>query len=349
MPKSWDIRPSSTPTPRPTSAPKPRSSVEMRRPAPIQKQAPRNSVKIETHLVTGSGPRVPRTTTLGLSTGKTSKGVVSLRDKRKTRRKKIYRLILILVLLLCIGALVILWQPFVRVGQIEATGPHAKEMSVFVHNILQGTRYGVFPKNSIFFLPTEEIRLSILEEYPDIEAVSLSPSGLTTLSISSTGRASAFWWCGTSYSLGRERCFETDTSGKIFTPIQASSTQASSTPFIVFSQFQGSQSTDSPLGGMIVNSSKLPDMLRFVKTLKGLGAPVVSAEIRGDEADIYTSGGTRITYVLGREPQAASLAATAFPSLDVQGTSLLYIDLRFTSKIYFKKKDVSVGTPTKVR
>ena len=80
-------------------------------------------------------------------------------------------------------------------------------------------------------------------------------------------------------------------------------------------------------------------MLRFVKTLKSLGANITSVEIRGDEADLYTTYGTRITYVLGREQQAASLAATAFPSLTLSNSSLLYVDLRFDSKVFFKKRD----------
>lgn len=353
MPKSWDIRPSSAPTPRPQPTQKARPAVEMKRQAPrvapAPSKAPSERVRIETHMVTGTRVQAPRSSTLGLATGKSAKGVGSLRERRKSKRKKLYRLISILLLLLATGTLIVLWQPFVRIQQVEATGPHAKELPTYVKTVLQGTRYGIFPKDSIFFLPTEEVRLSILRQYPDIEAVSLSAGGLNTLSISSTGRATAFWWCGTTYSPVHVHCFETDTSGKIFTAINASSTEASSTPFIVFSEFEGAQSTNSPLGGVIKNSSKLGDMLRFVKTLKGLGAPVASAEIRGDEADIYTSGGTRITYVLGREAQAASLAATAFPTLDVQGSSLLYIDLRFTSKIYFKKKESAVGTPTKVR
>jgi hypothetical protein len=255
----------------------------------------------------------------------------------------------VVALTLCGVITAILWQPFLRVQTIETSGPHAAELPDFVKGKLVGTRHVIFPKNSIFFIPTEEIRNDILEGYPDIEAVSLSASGLTSLTVSSTGRATAFWWCGTAYLPTHQTCFETDTSGKIFNPIDASSTQASTTPFILFGTYDGALSPNSPLGGTIAGSHFIPDMLRFVKTIKGLGAPVTSAQLRGDEADIYTTSGTRITYVLGREEQAASLAATSFPTLDVQGSSLLYIDLRFASKIYFKKKDAGVPPDVKVR
>jgi hypothetical protein len=72
--------------------------------------------------------------------------------------------------------------------------------------------------------------------------------------------------------------------------------------------------------------------------MRTLGADIVSIDIRGDEADLYTRAGTRITYVLGREQQAAGLAASAFPTLKLNDGSLLYVDLRFDSKVFFKKK-----------
>ena len=64
---------------------------------------------------------------------------------------------------------------------------------------------------------------------------------------------------------------------------------------------------------------------------------VVSVEIRGDEADLYTPHGTRVTYILGNEEKAAALAASAFPTLNIQGGQLAYVDLRFEGKVYIKR------------
>ena len=352
MPKAWDIRPSSPKTPRSETVQKPRyveTPLRVVRNAPLtpkrsapRRQEVREQPRVETHLV--QAPVLPRTRRTV-----SNKGIGSLKERRRSKRNKVFRFFAFALLILIALGIVLLWQPFLRVQSVEATGPHSDELPTFVQTNLQGTRYSIFPKNSIFFVPAEEIRNDILQHYPDVEAVSLSPSGLTAVSVSTTGRANAFWWCGTTYSLDHTNCFETDTNGKIFNAIDASSTTASTTPFIMFGLYTGSVSPTSPLGGVIGNSSKLPDMLRFVKALKGLGAPVVAAQIRDDEADLYTTSGTRITYVLGREVQAAQLAATAFPSLDVQGSSLLYVDLRFASKVYFKKRETTVGTPVKVR
>lgn len=346
MAKSWDIQPSKPTGARATGQKRTETYAAPRRKVvrPAERSEPVKVVRPQLEA-----RPVRRNEARGQRTQQGSRGVVSLKERRKSRRKNVLIFILSILALLCIGITVVLWQPFLRVQTIQTAGPHADELPQFVQGKLVGTRHFIFPKNSIFFVPTDEIRADILATYPDIEAVSLSASGLTSLAVTSTGRATAFWWCGTAYMPIHATCFETDTSGKIFNPIDASSTQASTSPFILFGTYDDALSPNSPLGGTIAGSHFIPDMLRFVKTIKGFGAPVTSAHIRGDEADIYTTAGTRITYVLGREEQAASLAATSFPTLDVQGSSLLYIDLRFASKIYFKKKDVGVPPDTKVR
>ncbi len=279
------------------------------------------------------------------------KGGMPLKARRRARRKRLVLLIFILILILAAVADIVLWQSPLRITSVTASGAHQSDMPEFVRGKLSGTVYGIIPRDSIFFIPREELRTAILEAFPDIEAVSLAPSGLTTLTVSSIGRASSFWWCGTDHAVQNVTCYDADTSGKIFreaTLQQATaSTTASSTapvsdtgntPFAVYGAYQGGSET-SPVGGVLGNASKLPDMFRFVKSLKELGANVISAQIRDDEADLYTASGTRITYVLGHEQEALTLAATAFPDLDVSGNSLLYIDLRFSSKIYYKKRN----------
>lgn len=318
MPRTFDIRPSGGSTSRTPERRAPRAQA--RTSAPTRREAVRPV--------------------------RTTRSVVPLRVRRKARRKRVFFMILVAVILCIVGCIVVLWQPFLRVNSVVVEGPGSDVLPEFVQSKLMGTRYGVIPRNSIFFIPTADLRAEILNTYPNIEAVSLSASGLTSLSLTTLGRATAFWWCGTSYAGESLGCYETDPQGKIFKEVDAGLAQASTTnEFVVYAQFtREGQASTTALGGTITGAKYIPEMLRFVKTLKSLGANVVAAEIRGDEADLYTAYGTRITYVLGREQQAASLAATAFPSLTLSNNSLLYVDLRFDSKIFFKKREADVGT-----
>jgi len=71
--------------------------------------------------------------------------------------------------------------------------------------------------------------------------------------------------------------------------------------------------------------------------LAGLTGLVHAVTLRGDEVDLHTEGGTRITYVIGDEGEAAILAATSFPTLNVNDGSIEYVDLRFRNKVYLKR------------
>ena len=346
MPQSFDIQPNKKkPAPAPArAAPSSFVPVDMGRRTPsslhTQKPAP-SRVAMPTRKEAGRHERPTKT-------------VTRLRTRRRLKKNKLIFIALAVLAFVSGIAVVVLWQPFLRIQNVTATGPQSDTLPMFVMSTLQGRRYGIFPRSSIFFIPTNDVRTAILETYPNIEAVSLSPSGLTTLSVNALGRARAFVWCGMTYTGEHTACFETDPEGKIFKQIQqvtssiASTTASSTAPtppltttdFVVYGHYQARDAqNDSPLGATLDGATYLPQMLRFVKTLKSLGANITSVEIRGDEADLYTTYGTRITYVLGREQQAASLAATAFPSLTLSNSSLLYVDLRFDSKVFFKKRD----------
>jgi hypothetical protein len=251
---------------------------------------------------------------------------------------------------------------------------------------LAGTYYYVFPRNSFFFFPEDSIRQQILSEYPDISAVSISRASLDSIGIISIPREAALTWCGETYTPGvsltpasavaatdastgtttvasssptnnsispaanTPTCYSADANGVIFAPISGNVTPSSETLTIygpLASPNSTALATTTPLGSVIAESDMIPNALQFVKAMKSLGAPIVTLVLRGDEADLYTQEGTRITYVLGQEHDAAQLAESAFPSLSVGDGSLEYIDLRFEGKVYYKKVgDGSEGSST---
>ncbi len=242
-------------------------------------------------------------------------------------------------MLLILGE-ILLWQSFFRVQTIQAEGPEAEELKAYVLSELSGTHYGIIPKSSIFFLPEKELRASILEHFPEVQAVTIAPSGLTILTVTTTHRATVFWWCGISSLTPEASCYQADTEGTIFAPIPPEDTVASTSMLKLYAPLQSSPlASSSPIGARMEDAKYVPHVLEFVKAMRALGADITHVDIRQDEADLFTKGGTRITYVMGREQQAAALAVTAFPSFNLNNGSLLYVDLRFDSKVFFKKKD----------
>jgi hypothetical protein len=262
---------------------------------------------------------------------------IPLGRRRRERRKRLFFLALAAFLVLFALIEVVLWLPMLRVQEVHAEGVNSEQVGKFVNNELGGTRYLVIPKSSIFFIPQKDIRAHVLAAFPDVEAISIAPSGLTTLHVTLTERASVLWWCGTTREVPFTTCYQADAQGLIFAQVPAEEMLATSSMLSIYAPL-ASPLAASPIGNSIVGPKLIPPMIQFVKAMRTLGADVVSVGIRGDEADLYTRAGTRITYVLGREQQAAALATSAFPTLALNDGTLLYVDLRFDSKVFFKKK-----------
>lgn len=258
-----------------------------------------------------------------------------LKARRKQARKRILIILATALLVLFAIAEFVLWQPWLRVETVTATGPDSEQVQAFVKDRLSGARFFLVPRSSIFFIPEEEIRTDILAAFPEVAAVTLSPSGLTTLSIEGTGRASVMWWCGTAIDMPFGSCYQTDSQGLVFAEVPLEQRYATDSVLSLYAPLAESGET---VGNTVLHAAALPQLIQFVKAMRALNANVVSVAIRSDEADLYTSAGTRITYVLGRETQAAALAASGFPTLNLNDGSLEYVDLRFDAKIFFKKK-----------
>ncbi len=331
MPKAWDIQPSGPRKAQPKPAPAP-SPVA---PRAVGSSRPRLSETLPSRapVRTPARKQAPRRASPAPLTSR-----VPLGRRRRNRRKRLLLLAGAALLILLALIEIILWQSWLRVQTVQATGASADAVQTFVKHDLEGARFFVLPKNSIFFIPEKDLRAHVLAAFPQLEAVSISPSGLTTLAVSSTERASIVWWCGTAPDSPVQPCYQADAGGLIFAQVTPEESQASSTMLYVYAPLTQALGT-TPIGNSILGPARMAPMIQFVKAMRTLGADVVAVAIRGDEADLYTRAKTRITYVLGREQQAAGLATSAFPSLNLNDGSLLYIDLRFDSKVFFKKKE----------
>jgi predicted nucleic acid-binding Zn ribbon protein len=275
----------------------------------------------------------------------------SLKVRRQRERRRS-------ILMYCIGIIAavaiifgVFWWHGVRIQGIRTLGIETEGMNTIASQVIQGNYHYVIPRDSIFFFPKNEIRTDILHQYPDISAVSISRTSLSTISIQSIPREAALTWCGATYlptqanaSSSPETCFSADAEGVIFSPILNTDTIAPGA-LKVYAPISGvGVDGGSPLGSVINNASQIPNALQFIKVIKSLGVPIVAFVIRGDEADLYAQSGTRITYVIGHEEVSSQVAEAAFPSLNLNDRSLEYVDLRFEGKAYFKKMGAASAT-----
>jgi hypothetical protein len=298
-----------------------------------------------------------------------------LKNRRKRERNRLQLILSVFAVLAVVGLYVCVWLPAFRIQYVQAAGPDATNMQADTEKALTGTIEYVVPRNSILFFPESEIRDQLLTQYPDVLSVSISRTSFDSISIVSIPREAAFVWCGSTYPLSDApsltanttdspedasssdsvdseadsnsststntapatvqvtvpNCYDADTDGLIFAaaPSPAADVLKVYGPLV--------SSTSMPIGEHISRAASIPDALEFVKEIKSLSVPVTALVLRNDEADLYAQSGTRITYVLGQEKSAVALAASTFPSLNINDGSLEYVDLRFDDKVYFKK------------
>lgn len=259
-------------------------------------------------------------------------------------------------MLLVGGSFYLIWRPSFRIQTVSANGPGADAAKQIALSRITGTYLHIVPRNSIFLYPQNAIRSAILDAVPEVAAVSLKRSSFSGLEVHTIPREESFIWCGTNIDTPNVdgTCYEADIQGYIFkqnsnvvNSVSAASSTATTTPVTskgmheqvrVFAALNKELvAGQSPVRAHVISPVLMPNALKFVDAMRTLGAPVSALAIRGDEADLWLGGPTRITYVLGHEQDAAQVAASALPTLNLTNGSIQYVDLRFPGKAYVKK------------
>lgn len=258
--------------------------------------------------------------------------------RRRLRRRRALIASVILILLL-LGALVYAAnQDFMRISTVQVFGAEPS-LAQFAEDRMQGTYFGIIPRNSTLFYPAALIRADILATRRDIAAVSFSRKGLTGLSITVIERVPIARWCGLAPTPDVEAyCYVFDASGFIYAAA-ASSTPTLNT-FTLYAPL--ASATEDPLGATLPSVHTFPSAFDFAREVGTLGSPVVAVVYRDSEVDDYLASGTRITYVLGNEQNAFTALTSAKGDLNLTDGSLEYVDLRFDGKVYLRKKGDTV-------
>ena len=264
-----------------------------------------------------------------------------LAGRRRTRRRRAFIAFCTLILI-CLGVATYgLQQSAVRVARVEVFGLPADEAGAdpsfveYATRAMQGWYLGLVPRDSIFFFPERRIRADILAAREDVAAVSIFRSSFTGITIKVAGRAPIARWCGPAPTQEvEEYCYLFDANGYLYAAA-ADSTQTIN-PFVLYARLEGD--TLEPLRATIVDAKELPSTFDFARELATLGSPVTRIVIRDGEVDDHLTSGTHVTYVLGDEQNAFTALVSSRESVNLADGSIEYVDLRFSGKVYLKRK-----------
>lgn len=261
------------------------------------------------------------------------------------RRRRI--LVATLSTFLILTGLVIwgLHQPAVRISNIEVFGTELP-IDELAKNTMSGSYLGIIPRDSVFFFPKKELRTRIRGTYSDIAALSIFRTGLQTISLRVAKRVPIARWCpenalsavGTSTidTFVLEECYLFDDSGVLFA---TSSDVAIVNPFIFHSPLE----QGDVLGQVVPHASELPTAFDFARQISSPGSQVTSLTLTEQEVTLNLSNGTKVIYTLGTEEAAFTTLTSAKDSIKLSDGSIDYVDLRFGSKVYLKRKSDSVA------
>lgn len=241
--------------------------------------------------------------------------------------------------------------PGLNINSVEVKGNKvvdAADIKSVVDQTISGKYLWLFPKTNILFYPKGHIVSALQDSFKRLKDVDASLTGRNTLGVTVSERAPLFTWCGVKVpdTQKSDTCYFLDKDGYIFDEAPYFSGE-------VYFKFYGDVVLENgnPAGSYFLK----PDFAKIVtlKTmLEGMGLrPAAFYKDTGEDAKIFLSNST--TSVMGPEIlfktsddlarvaenlQAAIITDPLKSNLKSKYSSLLYIDLRFGNKVYFKFK-----------
>ena len=274
--------------------------------------------------------------------------------KRKKRRKLINKLLLlILFLFLVLVGLSFLskWEK-INIHEIQISGNKiidTNNIEEVVREDISGRYLWFFPKTNFLLYPKKEIEKELALKFNRIKNISLNLKNLNVLEVSLTERNPLYTYCGpTLLSEIQKKCYFLDEDGYIFDEALYFSGE-------VFLKFYGTiehpVSETNPSGSYFYQSD-FKNLISLKETLEKIGIkPVIFYIEDGGDVRMFLSSlsksetGPEIIFKLDSDfdkivENLQSVLTTEPLQSDFKNkySSLLYIDLRFGNKVYYKFK-----------
>lgn len=278
-----------------------------------------------------------------------------LSELKRKKRKILIRKILILIFgfLVIIATLSYISRiKKLNISEVEITGNNIVDTQTLQNAVdkeIVGNYFWLFPKTNILFYPKNKIKNSLSDQFKRLKDISLSIKDRKTLVISVTERTGKYIWCGETIDLESkspiEPCYFLDDDGyifdkapyfsgevyfKFFGQVDLNNGLPSGSYFfkenfkniILFKQMFESMA----LKPVVLYMQKTGDIKIFLSRDKTLTGPEIIFKANADLEKIAQN----LKAALGTEP-----LKTEFKN---KYSSLLYIDLRYGNKVYYKFK-----------
>ena len=276
-------------------------------------------------------------------------------SKLRRRRRKIFAIKTILVLLLLMGlAFLFSWfskMPSIQIENIEVSGNLTVSKDEIINLIRTETSakyFRLFSKNSVFLYPKESIEAKLADDFKRIETVSIKFKGLKTLIINMVERKPNSLWCfsGVEDGIARKNnnsgmCYFLDKGGLVF----SEAPDFSGTAFLRY--YGLLDGIEQPIGGNYMTSEKFREVSRFVGSLEILGIKVATFRAESEsDYEIDLKNGIKILFD-DKQPFDKTLEniQSILSEIDLKKeyqlnnpSNINYVEYRFGNKVFLKSE-----------
>ena len=260
---------------------------------------------------------------------------------RKALLKKILFLIFLFILLLVGLSFLSKWEKL-NINNIQISGNKVVETKIIeeiVKEKISGYYFWFFPKTNFLIYPRGEIEKELADKFKRIKDISINVKNLQTLDIFINERTALYTYCGIAPAElddSNQKCYFMDEDGYIFDEAPYFSGQ-------VYLKFYGKT-------GSYFFEPNFNKLISFKETLEKVGIKPTAFYVQ-DDGDIKMFFSSFSTSQMGPEiifktdsdfGQVAENLQTVLTTEPLQSEfknkypSLLYIDLRFGNKVYYK-------------
>ncbi|PIQ91615.1 MAG: hypothetical protein COV70_02840 [Parcubacteria group bacterium CG11_big_fil_rev_8_21_14_0_20_39_22] len=263
-----------------------------------------------------------------------------LKDRQRSAKRRLIAIVAGAVLIFLVSVLFILRIDSLQIQSISVRGDTVIEESQIVdssYDVLSGNWFFVIPKSSIFLFPKNTLKTHLLETFPRFEEVSIDPLDLRSLSVVVKDKGVVALWCSKNPDKlnGIDQCYSLDEEGFVFA-------RGSDISGNIYKRFYGVLS-GNPIGSFYASPWEFQNMRDFLSELESLNLSPNSYEVTDNLDRIVTlASGTEIKIDSDRSFESVkSDLKTVVQELQIKGIqieNLLYIDLRFKDKMFYKEK-----------
>lgn len=214
-----------------------------------------------------------------------------------------------------------------------------------VSHLLSGTYFYFIPKDNFLAYPKSNIAAVLLGAYPRIKNIFAETPDPSTLLVTVEEREPFALWCGETYhdtGNNRGNCYFIDEGGYIFAKAPDFSDNVY---FTYFGELDTKGSMDGiPIGGRFMNEIDFTGLQSLIRGFEEFDFPP-TALTKGKNNDIELRLRFGTVVIFGREQDLSILLDTlesVFDSEEFKNAAhreLLYIDLRFGNKVFYKYAD----------